>query len=57
MTIPFQTDSTCPSPLVASEKPDCVGPFSEFANGFLDQVFSAMFGMVGKSITHPFLLS
>ncbi|KAI4273049.1 MAG: hypothetical protein LQ337_004893 [Flavoplaca oasis] len=41
-----RTDSTCPSPLVASEKPDCVGPFSEFANGFLDQVFSAMFGMV-----------
>ena len=57
MTIPFQTDSTCPSLLVASEKPDCGGPFSEFANGFLDQVFTAMFGMVGRSKTHPFRLS
>ncbi|KAL8900176.1 MAG: hypothetical protein Q9192_001219 [Flavoplaca navasiana] len=50
MTIPFQTDSTCPSLLVASKKPDCVGPFSEFANGFLDQVFTAMFGMVALNV-------
>ncbi|KAI4229799.1 MAG: hypothetical protein L6R36_000586 [Xanthoria steineri] len=46
MKTPFHTDSTCPNPLAASAKPDCVGPFSNFANGFLDLVFTAMFGMV-----------
>ncbi|KAL8757434.1 MAG: hypothetical protein Q9199_002218 [Rusavskia elegans] len=46
MNTPFHTDSTCPSPLAASAKPDCVGPFSDFANNFLDLVFTVMFGMV-----------
>ncbi|KAL8716125.1 MAG: hypothetical protein Q9220_000030 [cf. Caloplaca sp. 1 TL-2023] len=46
MTMPFLTDTTCPTPLAAAAKPDCVGPFSNFANNFLDLVFTAMFGMV-----------
>lgn len=50
MKIPFHTDSTCPSPLAASAKPNCVGPFSNFANGFLDLVFTGMFGIVGMLV-------
>ncbi|MCJ1470227.1 phospholipid scramblase 1 [Pseudocyphellaria aurata] len=39
-------DATCPSAEVASEKLACVGPFSNYANAFLDLVFTAMFGIV-----------
>ncbi|KAL8773506.1 MAG: hypothetical protein Q9209_001610 [Squamulea sp. 1 TL-2023] len=46
MKTPFHTDSTCPDALAASAKPNCDGPFSNFANNFLDVVFTAMFGMV-----------
>ncbi|KAL8640135.1 MAG: hypothetical protein Q9228_002917 [Teloschistes exilis] len=49
MTIPFHTDSTCPSGLDALSKPNCVGPLSDYANNFLDLVFTAMFGIVGLS--------
>lgn len=47
MDIPFHTDLTCPSPIVAVSRKNCVGPFSDYANNFLDTVFTAMFGMVG----------
>ena len=50
MSAPFHQDSTCPNPLAAAAKVNCVGPFGNFANSFLDLVFTAMFGMVGKSI-------
>lgn len=44
---PFQQDAFCTSAVVAAQKPGCVGPFSTYANGFLDLVFTAMFGIVG----------
>ncbi|WEW56752.1 hypothetical protein PRK78_002203 [Emydomyces testavorans] len=43
---PFQVDSTCPTDLDAAQKPGCVGPFSNFANSFLDMIFTADFGIV-----------
>lgn len=45
---PFVTDSTCTSALVAAQLGGCVGPFSTYANNFLDLVFTAAFGIVGK---------
>lgn len=35
---------------MASQKVNCVGPFSSFANGFLDLVFTALFGIVGLDV-------
>jgi len=47
---PFVTDSTCTSPLVAAQLSGCVGPFSTFANNFLDLIFTAAFGIVGVDV-------
>jgi len=47
---PFVTDSTCTSPLVAAQLSGCVGPFSTFANNFLDLIFTAAFGVVGVDV-------
>jgi len=41
----FQVDMVCPNAAAASLKPGCVGPFSAFANSFLDVVFTAVFGI------------
>ena len=49
VTPPFQQDATCPNALVAAQKLGCVGSFSNFANSFLDMVFTAFFGIVGTS--------
>lgn len=46
-TPPFVQDSTCLNPLVAAQKGGCIGKFSSFANRFLDQIFTAAFGIVG----------
>ncbi|EEP79662.1 predicted protein [Uncinocarpus reesii 1704] len=43
---PYQVDSTCPTDLDAAQKQGCVGPFSNFANSFLDVIFTADFGIV-----------
>ncbi|KAL9106991.1 MAG: hypothetical protein Q9227_008027 [Pyrenula ochraceoflavens] len=43
---PFVTDQTCTNPLVAANKGGCVGPFSSFANQYLDVIFTADFGIV-----------
>ncbi|EEH06334.1 tetraspanin [Histoplasma capsulatum G186AR] len=43
---PFQVDRICPNPLVAAQKAGCVGPFSNYANHFLDVIFTADFGVV-----------
>lgn len=43
----FTQDAVCTSAFVAAQKIDCVGPFSNFANGFLDLIFTVMFGIVG----------
>lgn len=44
------TDSTCPNKLIAQQQLGCVGPFSNFANGFLDIIFTAAFGIVGLDV-------
>jgi hypothetical protein len=49
-TPPFIVDSTCPNSLIASQKQGCVGPFSSFANSYLDLVFTAAFGIVGVDV-------
>ena len=46
----FVTDSTCPNPTTAAAMPGCVGPFSTFANIYLDVIFTAAFGIVGVDI-------
>jgi len=47
---PFVTDSTCTNTDVANQLGGCVTPFSNFANQFLDIVFTAMFGGVALDI-------
>lgn len=47
---PFVTDATCPDPIVAVQKQGCVGPFAAFANGYLDLIFTAAFGVVGVDV-------
>ena len=44
---PFVVDSTCPNSLVAASTVGCVGPFSSYANNFLDLIFTGAFGIVG----------
>ncbi|KAL5118978.1 hypothetical protein ACEQ8H_003107 [Pleosporales sp. CAS-2024a] len=44
---PFVTDNTCSNPLVAAQKGGCIGKFSSFANKYLNEVFTAAFGIVG----------
>lgn len=46
-TPPFVQDSTCTNALVAAQKGGCIRPFSSFANRYLDQIFTAAFGIVG----------
>ncbi|KAF1939148.1 tetraspanin [Clathrospora elynae] len=46
-TPPFVTDSTCINTLVAAQKGGCIGKFSSHANVYLDQIFTAAFGIVG----------
>ncbi|KAL2758575.1 hypothetical protein ACRALDRAFT_2040728 [Sodiomyces alcalophilus JCM 7366] len=43
----FITDDICPSPAAAALMRGCVGPVTSFANIFLDDIFTAVFGMVG----------
>jgi len=50
MTPPFIVDSTCPDSFTASQKMGCVGPFSSFANTYLDLIFTAAFGIVGVDV-------
>lgn len=53
---PFVTDTTCTSAIVAAQKAGCVGPFSTFANNYLDVIFTAAFGVVGMYFrSHPSL--
>ena len=46
-TPPFVQDSTCLNTLVAAQKGGCIGKFSSYANRYLDQIFTAAFGIVG----------
>ncbi|KAL8826093.1 MAG: hypothetical protein Q9191_004010 [Dirinaria sp. TL-2023a] len=51
----FTQDNVCTSAFVAAQKANCVGPLSNFANSFLDLIFTAMFGIVGLDMA--FLLT
>jgi hypothetical protein len=51
----FVTNPTCPSPAAAALLRGCSGPVSSFANVLLDNIFTALFGMVG--IDAVFILS
>jgi hypothetical protein len=43
----FVTNPTCPSPAAAALMRGCATPLTSFANVFLDDIFTAVFGMVG----------
>lgn len=43
----FVTNPTCPSPAAAALMRGCATPITSFANIFLDDIFTAVFGMVG----------
>lgn len=43
----FVTDATCTSPAAAALMRGCSAPISSFSNVFIDDIFTAMFGMVG----------
>ena len=55
---PFVQDTLCTSAFEAAQLGNCVGPFSNFANGFLDLVFTAIFGLAGtcKSLNNILVL-
>lgn len=46
----FIQDSTCTNSLVAAQKPGCISAFSSFANGYMDLIFTAAFGIVGVDV-------
>ncbi|KAK3938415.1 hypothetical protein QBC46DRAFT_164397 [Diplogelasinospora grovesii] len=46
----FVTDSTCPSPAAAAIMRGCATPITSFANVFIDDIFTAVFGMVGVDV-------
>ncbi|TGJ81481.1 hypothetical protein E0Z10_g7287 [Xylaria hypoxylon] len=43
----FHTDATCPSPATAALMTGCATPLSRFSNTFIDNIFTALFGVVG----------
>lgn len=45
----FVTDSVCPSPAAATLLRGCSTSMSSFANAFINDLFTAVFGMVGTS--------
>jgi len=47
---PFITDNVCTDQQTAQKLGGCVTPFSNFANSFLDVVFTAMFGAVALDV-------
>jgi len=50
MTPPFIVNNVCPDSNTASQMIGCVGPFSSFANSYLDIIFTAAFGIVGIDV-------
>ncbi|KAK0615785.1 hypothetical protein B0T17DRAFT_355164 [Bombardia bombarda] len=46
----FITDATCPSPAAAALMRGCATPITSFANIFVDDIFTAVFGMVGIDV-------
>ena len=46
----FVTDPTCPSPAAAALMRGCATPIASFANVFVDDIFTGVFGMVGVDV-------
>lgn len=46
----FVTNAICPSPAAAALQQGCVAPISSFGNTFVDNIFTAAFGMVGIQV-------
>ncbi|KAK2075202.1 hypothetical protein P8C59_009349 [Phyllachora maydis] len=46
----FITDATCPSPAAAALMKGCATPITSYANIFVDQIFTSVFGMVGVNV-------
>ncbi|ORY67275.1 uncharacterized protein BCR38DRAFT_153943 [Pseudomassariella vexata] len=46
----FVTDATCPSPAAAALLKGCSTPLTSFGNIFIDNIFTAVFGMVGIDV-------
>ncbi|KAI1854261.1 hypothetical protein JX265_000670 [Neoarthrinium moseri] len=46
----FVTDATCPSPAAAALIKGCAAPLISFTNVFVDNIFTAAFGMVGVDV-------
>jgi len=46
----FVTDAVCPSPASAAMTKGCATPITSFANIFVDNIFTAVFGMVGIDV-------
>jgi hypothetical protein len=49
-TPPFVQDSICTNALVAAQKQGCVSRYSNFANGYLDIIFTSAFGIVALDV-------
>ncbi|KAJ9635460.1 hypothetical protein H2201_003122 [Coniosporium apollinis] len=47
-TPPFVQDETCNDSVIAAQKGGCITPFSDFANSYLDLIFTTAFGIVGE---------
>lgn len=56
-TPPFHQDTTCSNALIAAQKPGCMGEFADFGNRYLNRIFTAFFGMVGKWMRLPYSLA
>ncbi|AEO65125.1 0d7b7104-6a15-436e-b9d0-6a9954dff562 [Thermothielavioides terrestris] len=46
----FVTDSTCPSKAAAAVVRGCATPITSFANVFVDNIFTGLFGIVGIDV-------
>ncbi|KAK4117467.1 hypothetical protein N656DRAFT_764681 [Canariomyces notabilis] len=46
----FVTDTTCPSKAAAALMRGCAAPITSFANVFIDNIFTALFGIVGIDV-------
>jgi hypothetical protein len=46
----FLLDATCTNNTIAAVKGPCIGKFSNFANSYLDLIFTACFGVVGIDV-------
>ena len=53
----YVTDSVCTGDIVAALKEGCVSPFADYAEKTINLLFTALFGIVGRSFFYisPFL--